>query len=247
MNSKMPTRALAPPVTLVLLVAALCALAAVGLPAVARADGTGSSAACTAAAFTGNAESDGSVAFVDVGVGNTITAVCIAYEGGHTDVITANNMTTGFVGGCFFVDGIGTAVASAYRELPGVKTCPALIHIDVATAPVATPTTPTSTATAVPTNPPGTATATATPTRTATATATPTRTATMAPATPTPAATMAPATPTRTPSPVPPAPPNTGSGTADSGSSMPLVLLGLAGIGVAAASTAAFRARSRRP
>ena len=136
------------------------------------ASGTGSSAACNTGS-TATPDVSGQ-AFLDVGVNNKVTYVCIAsteFPGGHSDVI-AQDGTVG--NGCYIVEGVGTSVVDVYWQSTALKpNCAQFSHIDVSTAAAPTATVP---ATATATTPPATATPTRpAPTATAPA-ATPTRT-----------------------------------------------------------------------
>ena len=177
-------------------------------------------AACSGATSGAAADSD-QQAYVDVGVANKATFVCVtstAFTGGQSAPITANGT---IANGCFIVEGLNTSVVVVYRDWSVTSmTCAQLVRIDVGTGLVATPT-----ATATATTPAATATPTKTPTS-------PPATATQPPATATPPA--ATATPTKPA--VVPAPPKTGTGSAGSDSGFPLIgagflvlVIGLAG------------------
>ena len=195
-------------------------------------DAQAASPGCTAAPFHATPEVSIGTAFVDVGVGNKATFVCVtstAFTGGSSNEITANGP---LANGCFVVQGIGTSVVAVFWELPSIRPdCATITGIDVGSQAGATATVP----------------ATATPATTATvpaATATPRpATATVAPATPVPA-TAAPAT--ATPTRAIPAPPSTGSGPGESGGSSLPILLGGGALVLAALAFAGFRQRQGR-
>ena len=185
------------------------------------------SPACTNAPFHATPEVSIGTAFVDVGVGNKATFVCVtstAFTGGSSNEVTVNGP---LANGCFVVQGIGTSVVAVFWEQPSIRPdCATITGIDVGFQ---------SGTGATATAPPSTATAPA-----ATATPRPATTATVAPATPVPA-TAVPATPTR-PAPVAP---RTGSGPGEGGSSLP-ILLGGGALVLAALAFAGFRQRQGR-
>lgn len=161
------------------------------------ASGAGSNAACnTGSVATPDVSGQ---AFLDVGVGNKVTYVCIAsteFPGGHSDVISQDGSVAN---GCYIVEGVGTSVVDVYWQSTALKpNCAQFSHIDVSTSAAPTATVP---ATATATMPP----ATATP--------------------PAPTATMPVATPAKTV--VAPAPPRTGSGIFSTSSGSPSPLAGV--------------------
>jgi hypothetical protein len=172
---------------------------------------------CSAATASASPESGTGTAFVDLGAGKTAAFVCITspeFSGGRSQPITANGAQAD---GCYFVDGLGTAVVSVFPERADLRPdCAAFTKIEVGMA--GTPATPTAT----PTTPP-TGTATATPSATPTA-----------------------PTPTPTP-PIAPMPPNTGTGTAESSSDgAEVVILGAAGVVALSLGAAALATRRAR-
>lgn len=193
---------------------AVLVAASFGVQATAHAQSGPSCTSTTVGAVAENQQ-----AFVDVGVGNTASFVCISasgFAGGKSAPVTANG-TAG--DGCYIVEGLGTSVVAVFRESPAVKQCPDLVRIDVGLAQTPAPPTPT------PTQPP------ATPTQPpATATPTP-RPATPAPTTPQPTAA--------------PKPPQTGTGV-DSGSSFGYLGLGMVTLAIAGAAAATLTFARRR-
>ena len=213
--------------------------------------GRAQTASCASATLIGQAESGGTLAFVDAGVGKVALFVCIdstEFPGGQGGPFTAN----GTVGsGCFVIDGLGTDVVAVFREDPAIAPgCEALVSIRVGLqgppgsglTPTATATSVTSTATA----PPSTATvtrtsvpATSTAVQSATTVATATRTSTIAPT----SAATSPAVATATPIRPTVIPPKTGSGSSGSGGSNLPLLAGVAIVMIVAGAGAVFVGR----
>ncbi|MEO6397930.1 MAG: hypothetical protein ABIP13_05645 [Tepidiformaceae bacterium] len=180
-------------------------------------DAQAASPGCTAAPFHATPEVSIGTAFVDVGVGNKATFVCVtstAFTGGSSNEVTANGP---LANGCFVVQGIGTSVVAVFWELPSIRPdCATITNIDVGfqSGATATATAPVATATPRPA----------------------TTTATAAPATPVPA----------TPTQAAPAPPRTGSGPGDNGGSSLPILLGGGALVLAALAFAGFRQHQSR-
>ena len=203
---------------------------------------------CASATLVGQAESGGTLAFVDAGVGKVALFVCIdstEFPGGQGGPFTANGTVAS---GCFVIDGLGTDVVAVFREDPAIAPgCEALVSIRVglqgtALTPTATATSVTSTATA----PASTATvtrtsvpATSTAVQSATTVATATRTSTIAPT----SAATSPAVATATPIRPTVIPPKTGSGPSGSGGNNLPLLAGVAIMMIAAGAGAVFVGR----
>ena len=217
--------------------------------------GRAQTASCASATLIGQAESGGTLAFVDVGVGKVALFVCIdstEFPGGQGGPFTANGTVAS---GCFVIDGLGTDVVAVFREDPAIAPgCEALVSIRVglqgtpatptvsALTPTATATSVTSTATA----PASTATvtrtsvpATSTAVQSATSVATATRTSTIAPTSVATSPAVATATPIR-PTVIPP---KTGSGSSGSGGSNLPLLAGIAIMMIVAGAGAVFVGR----
>ena len=210
--------------------------------------GRAQTASCASATLIGQAESGGTLAFVDAGVGKVALFVCIdstEFPGGQGGPFTANGTVAS---GCFVIDGLGTDVVAVFREDPAIAPgCEALVSIRVglqgtALTPTATATSVTSTATA----PASTATvtrtsvpATSTAVQSATTVATATRTSTIAPT----SAATSPAVATATPIRPTVIPPKTGSGPSGSGGSSLPLLAGIAIVMIVAGAGAVFVGR----
>ncbi len=89
------------------------------------------SVSCADATLVGQAESGGTLAFVDAGAGDTSEFVCISsteFPGGEGGPF----LSDGLVAGCFVIDGLGTSVVAVFREDPAVAPgCDPLISIQV--------------------------------------------------------------------------------------------------------------------
>ncbi len=213
--------------------------------------GRAQTASCASATLIGQAESGGTLAFVDAGVGKVALFVCIdstEFATGQGGPFTANGTVAS---GCFVIDGLGTDVVAVFREDPAIAPgCEALVSIRVGLqgtpipglTPTATATTVTSTATA----PASTATvtrtsvpATSTAVQSATSVATATRTSTIAPTSVATSPAVATATPIR-PTVIPP---KTGSGSSGSGGSNLPLLAGIAIMMIVAGAGAVFVGR----
>ena len=75
---------------------------------------------CASATLSRQAESGGTLAFLDAGVGKNIDFVCIQsieFEGGEGGPYTLNGAVAN---GCFAIDGVGTEVVAVFREDPAV-------------------------------------------------------------------------------------------------------------------------------
>ena len=75
---------------------------------------------CASATLSRQAESGGTLAFLDAGVGKSIDFVCIQsieFEGGEGGPYTLNGAVAN---GCFAIDGVGTEVVAVFREDPAV-------------------------------------------------------------------------------------------------------------------------------